>query len=97
MKFVTINTYRYKKGSRQIMATTVGDIISKIEKYEKLNEKISISFDERVSNHFETNDDVLAFIKSKITYNDIIELQVLISHQIAMLKEVEVIEDDKNN
>jgi len=79
------------------MGITVGDIISKIEKYEKLNEKVSISFDERLSNHFESNDDVVTFIKSKITYNDLIELQLLVSNQIEMLKNVEVLEDGNDD
>lgn len=70
------------------MGTTVGDVIFKIEKYEKLKEKISISFDERVSNSFESTDDVLNFIKTKLTYDDIIQLQILVNNQIEMLKKL---------
>ena len=77
------------------MGRTVGDVIFKIEKYEKLKEKISVSFSERITNNFESTDDLLTFIKSKLTYDDIIELQLLVNRQLEMLKKVEVVEDDK--
>ena len=79
------------------MGTTVGDVILEIERYEKLKEKISVSFSERTTNNFESRDDILTFIKSKLTYDDIIELQALVDNQIVMLKKVEVIEDGKIN
>lgn len=76
------------------MEMTVGDVILLIEKYEKLREKISASFSERTTNNFESTDDLLNFIKSKITYDDIVALQMLVSNQIEVLKKVKVIEDD---
>lgn len=75
------------------MGTTVGDIIFKIEKYEKLKEKVSISFSERTTNNFESSDDAINFIKSKLTYDDIIELQLLVDNQIEMLKKIEVVDN----
>ena len=75
------------------MGITVGDVIFKIEKYEKLKEKISVSFDERITNNFESTDELLNFIKSKLTYDDIGELNLLVDSQIEMLKKVEVVED----
>ncbi len=75
------------------MGTTVGDVIYKIERYEKLKGKISVGYSERTTNNFESTDDLLNFIKSKITYDDIIELQLVLDNQIEMLKKVEVVED----
>lgn len=72
---------------------TVGDVIFKIERYEKLKEKFYVSFSERTTNNFESRDDELNFIKSKITYDDIIEMQLLVNDQIEMLKKVKVVEN----
>jgi hypothetical protein len=77
------------------MGTTVGDVISKIEKYEELRGKISASFSECLENYFTSTDDFLNFVKSKLTYDDIIELQILVDNKIDMLKKVEVVEDGK--
>ena len=79
------------------MGITVGDVIFKIERYKKLKEKISVSPSERIANNFESTDDLLNFIKSKLTYDDIIELQILVDNQIEMLKKVEVIKDGNNS
>lgn len=76
------------------MGTTVGDVIFKIERYKKLKEKISVGYSDRITNNFESTDDLLNFIKSKLTYDDIIELQILVDNQIEMLKKVEVVEDE---
>ena len=73
---------------------TVGDVIFKIEKYEKLKEKISLSFSKRTANNSESTDELLNFIKSKLTFDDILELNLLIDNQIDMLKKIKVIEDE---
>ena len=79
------------------MGITVGDVILKIGKYEKLREKLSASFSECTTNDFESRDDVLTFIKSKLTYDDIVQLQLLLENQIEMLKKVKVVEDEGND
>ena len=79
------------------MGTTVGDILLKIERYEKLREKLSVSSSVCITNNFESTDDALTFIKSKLTYDDIIQLQILIENQILMLKKVEVVEDGNDD
>ena len=76
---------------------TVGDVIFKIEKYEKLKEKLYVSFSERTTNNFECRDDELNFIKSKLTSDDIIALQVLLETQIEMLKKVEVVDNENDD
>ena len=79
------------------MEKTVGDVILKIEEYKKLKGNISVSSSECTTNNFESTDDLLNFIKSKLTYDDIIELQILVDNQIEMLKKVEVIKDGNNS
>lgn len=76
------------------MGTTVRDIMYQIEKYNKLKETISVSFSERTDNNFQSQDDVLNFIKSKLTYDVILELEYLVDNQIERLKKVEVVEND---
>ncbi len=70
------------------MGMTVGDVIFEIERYKMLKEKFSADYS--FTEGIRSSDDVLTCIKSKLTYADIVQVQTLIDNQIAMLKKVEV-------